>query len=133
MLTYQAIKNKKITVFGGNQIRPNIHIDDLLEIYMMFFSTDKKFNGVYNAGFENMSILEIAKKIQLQTSCKIIKIKDTEDIRSYRVNSSKLMSLGYAPKKNVDIAIDEINKFYKNKINKVHSSSFSVKWLKKII
>ena len=64
MMTYQALKNSKMTVFGGQQTRPNIHIDDLLDIYIFFFTKNKKFNGIFNAGFENLKIIEIAKKIQ---------------------------------------------------------------------
>ena len=61
MLTYQALTNKEITVFGGTQVRPNIHIDDLTDLYL--FILEKKIKGIYNAGFENISILNIAKKI----------------------------------------------------------------------
>jgi nucleoside-diphosphate-sugar epimerase len=131
MLTYQAMKNKKITIFGGDQIRPNIHIDDLLEIYVLFFSNNKKFNGIFNAGFENLSIMQIAKKVQSKIPCEIIKIKNTNDPRSYRVNSDKLLRLGYKPKKNVSCAIEEIMNFYSGKINKVPKNSFSIDWLKK--
>ena len=62
MLTYQALTKGKITVFGGKQIRPNIHIDDLVDLYL--FIIKKKISGIYNAGFENLSILNIAKKIK---------------------------------------------------------------------
>ena len=131
MLTYQAMKDKKIIVFGGNQVRPNIHIDDLLDIYLMFFSNKKKFNGIFNAGFENFSIMQIAKRIKSKIDCKIVKIKNINDPRSYRVNSDKLLNLGYRPKKNVSIAIDEIISFYRKGINKVSKKCFSIEWLKK--
>jgi len=62
-MTYSALKNKKIFVFGGKQIRPNIHIEDLTDIYLMLLK--KKYKKlIVNAGFENLSILEIAKKYQ---------------------------------------------------------------------
>ena len=129
MLTYQAIVNKKITVFGGNQIRPNIHIDDLLDVYQFFFSNNKNLNGIFNAGFENISILQIAKMVSKFIDCKIKVFKNSNDPRSYRVDSSKLLKLGYEPKKNVEIAIQEIIKKYKNE-KKFDPRSFSVNWLK---
>ena len=58
MLVYQAIKNKNINIFGGSQIRPNIHIDDLVDVYMHFLEQNHPA-GVYNAGFENLKIIEL--------------------------------------------------------------------------
>jgi nucleoside-diphosphate-sugar epimerase len=62
MLTFQAVMNKKITVFGGNQTRPNIHIDDMVNVYDHFILNSDIDSGCYNAGFENITILDIAKK-----------------------------------------------------------------------
>ena len=67
MLTYQSIINKSINVFGGQQIRPNIHVDDLVNVYDFFLENDYE-SGFYNAGFENMSILDIANLI-IQQKC----------------------------------------------------------------
>ena len=65
LLTFQAISRGKITVLGGNQIRPNIHIDDICEIYLHLLKNKEIIDsGCYNAGFENISIIDIAKKIQ---------------------------------------------------------------------
>ena len=130
MLTYQAIKNKKITVFGGNQIRPNIHIDDLLRLYIEFFNNNKNYNGIFNAGFENLSIMEIAKLVQSEIPCKIVKIKNVNDIRSYRVNSDKLLKLGFVPEKTVKDAIQEVNIKFKRNINNLDKRFFSIEWLK---
>lgn len=132
MLTYQAIKNKKITVFGGSQIRPNIHIDDLLRLYIKFFNTNKKYNGIFNAGFENLSIMNIAKLVQSNIPCEIIQINNVNDIRSYRVNSDKLLNLGFKPKKNVEDAIIEIKKKFEKNINNLDKRFFSINWLKKV-
>ena len=63
LLTYQAYKNKIINVLGGKQIRPNIHIDDMVSLYD-FALKNKTLEGIYNAGFENISILDISKMIQ---------------------------------------------------------------------
>ena len=58
MFTYQALKNGKINVFGGNQTRPNIHIQDMANIYRHFLNNPEIPSGCYNAGFENISIKE---------------------------------------------------------------------------
>ncbi len=62
MLTMQALTKGKITVFGGDQTRPNIHIDDITDLYL-FLLDHPEHTGVYNAGFENISILDIAKMV----------------------------------------------------------------------
>jgi len=129
MLTYQAIKNKIINVHGGKQIRPNIHIDDLMNVYLFFLNNNKKYNGIFNAGFENLSILEIANSIQKVVNSKINIIKNVNDKRSYRIDSTKLIKLGFYPKKNINNAINEINAYYLNKIDKIHDNCFSLKWL----
>ena len=62
MLTMQALRNQKITVFGGGQVRPNIHIDDITDLYV-FMLDHPEHHGIYNAGFENLSIMEIAQRV----------------------------------------------------------------------
>lgn len=114
LLTYQAFKNNEITVLGGKQIRPNIHIDDMVSLYN-FAIKNKNLSGIFNAGFENISILDIAKKISKITGCKI-SIKKSNDPRSYRLDSSKIVSKGFKPRKNVDTAIHELISFFK-KVN----------------
>ena len=113
LLTYQAFKNNEITVLGGKQIRPNIHIDDMVSLYN-FAIKNKNLSGIFNAGFENISILDIAKKISKITGCKI-SIKKSNDPRSYRLDSSKIISKGFKPRKNVDTAIYELISFFKKK------------------
>ena len=76
MLTYQALEKKLITVFGGKQFRPSIHIKDLSNLFI--FLTKKIPSGCYNAGFENISIIDIAKNKNL-IPCKI------KRCRSYRL------------------------------------------------
>ncbi len=108
MLSYQALQNKKITVLGGEQIRPNIHIDDLANLYLFFVEAEDKLNGIYNAGFENLKILEIAEMIAAKTKTEII-VKESNDPRSYRLCSDKLLETGFSPKKTVMNAISEIS------------------------
>jgi len=62
MLTMQALAKRRITVFGGQQTRPNIHIDDITDVYT-FMLDHPEHSGIYNAGFENISIMDIAKQV----------------------------------------------------------------------
>lgn len=132
-LTFQAIKNKKINVFGGDQIRPNIHILDLCRVFEHFIYRKNISPGVYNAGFENLSIINIAKKISQKTNAKIKILKNTNDPRTYRLDSSKLKNTGFNQKYNVDIAIDQIIKIFKKKKRIInYDKYYTVKWMKKI-
>lgn len=132
MLTLQALKDKIINVHGGYQIRPNIHINDMVNLMCHFIKKNNVKPGIYNAGFENMSILEIAKLIKKEIPCKIL-ISKINDIRSYRLDSSKLIKTGYKPKFKVKDAILEIKNLYENKKLKISKNNFSVKWLKYLI
>src|SRR3990167_2812494 len=105
MLTMQALTNGLITVLGGAQTRPNIHIDDITDLYLFFL--ENKVTGIYNAGFENLSILDIAKLITSFIPAEI-RISESNDPRSYRVNSDKLLKLGFKPSKSVKKAIEEL-------------------------
>ena len=132
LLTIQAIKNKKITVLGGEQTRPNIHIDDIANVYL-FFINNSQHTGVYNAGFEDISILDIAKFIQKKLPEVGIEIKESNDPRSYRVDSSKLLDLGFKPSKNIDIAINEIIDKYNNDSLADEPINHNIKWMEKLI
>ena len=61
MLTMQALSKGTLTVLGGDQTRPNIHIDDLVDVYL--FAFERRLSGIYNAGFENLSVLQIAEAV----------------------------------------------------------------------
>ena len=92
-------------------------------------------SGFYNAGFENLSILEIANKISKKVNTKIKIIKNSNDPRSYRQDSSKLLRSGFVPKFGVDYAINElIEKFNSNKL-KNNKNFYTVKTMvrKKIV
>ncbi|MCX7121806.1 MAG: SDR family oxidoreductase [Gammaproteobacteria bacterium] len=106
MMAIQALTNKVMTVFGGDQVRPNIHIDDITDLYL-FLLDNKNIQGIYNAGFENLSILEIAKLVQKYVDAEI-QITPSNDPRCYRLCSDKLLKTGFKPKKTVENAIQEI-------------------------
>lgn len=129
LLTFQALSNKKITVLGGKQIRPNIHIEDICEVYIHFIKNQNIKSGFYNAGFENISILDISNLIKTKIDCEV-EIKSSNDPRSYRQDSTKLMNTGFVPKKNIAAAIDEIISSYKSGQLIDKEQWHTVKWMK---
>lgn len=143
ILTNYAFKKGFIKVFGGKQKRPNVHIDDMVRVYTDLCENNlSKINKeIFNVGFENLSINQIAKKVKfeveriLKKEIKIIKEK-SNDIRSYHVNSDKIKRiLNFKPKKEVSDAIKEICITFKNKKLSDSFSNinyFNVKKLKKI-
>ena len=115
ILTNHAVNNSKITVFGGAQKRPNLHVQDMVDLYKLLLEVpDEKIAGqIFNAGVQNMSIMEIA-----QVAKRVVEelfpekgdipivTTPTDDIRSYHVNSSKISRvLGFQPKRTVEDAV----------------------------
>ena len=127
LLTMHALSKGKITVFGGKQIRPNIHIDDLTDLYIHFIK-NPQFTGIYNAGFENISILDIAEIVTKHLPVDI-EVTDSNDPRSYRVNSDKVLSTGFKPKKKVENAIEEIIEKFNSGNLKDDEKYYNLKWM----
>lgn len=127
MLTMQGIANNKITVFGGQQTRPNIHIDDITDVYL-FMLDNPQHTGVFNAGFENISILDIAHRVSDVTGAEII-VTDSNDPRSYRLDSSKLLEAGFTPKYTVNDAISQIMEAYKDGTLKDEPHFYNLGWM----
>lgn len=132
MLTMQALTRRKITVFGGKQVRPNIHIDDITDLYIYLLENPEKTSGVFNAGFENISILDIANMVKEHIECEII-ITPSNDPRCYRINSDKLTATGFKPTKNVATAIEEITAAYHNGELKDEEHFHNLKWMQKSV
>ncbi|OHU87568.1 MULTISPECIES: NAD-dependent epimerase/dehydratase family protein [Pseudoalteromonas] len=130
MLTMQALKNGKITVFGGAQVRPNIHIDDITDLYIYMLENPSKTSGVFNAGFENISIMDIAKMVQEKVECEI-EVTPSNDPRCYRINSDKLLATGFIPKKSVAVAIDEIIAAYQQGKLTDEDRYYNLKWMQR--
>ncbi|MDK1285626.1 NAD-dependent epimerase/dehydratase family protein [Pseudoalteromonas umbrosa] len=130
MLTMQALKNKKITVFGGAQVRPNIHIDDITDLYIYMLENPEKTSGIFNAGFENISIMDIAKMVQSKVKCEI-EVTPSNDPRCYRINSEKLLATGFIPKKNVSTAIGEIIEAFENGQLEDQDRFYNLKWMQR--
>ena len=131
LLTMQALTNGKITVFGGDQIRPNIHIDDITDLYLHLID-HPEITGIYNAGFENISIKDIANLISKKVTAEI-SVTPSNDPRSYRINSDKILATGFRPKKTVDDAIKEIIQKFKNNELKDEDHFYNLKWMQKTV
>ena len=88
--------------------------------------------GVFNAGFENISIMEIAKLVTKYVPVEIA-VTGSNDPRSYRINSDKLLSTGYKQKKSVEHAIREIIEKYRVGILKDEDHFYNLRWMEKTI
>jgi nucleoside-diphosphate-sugar epimerase len=129
MLSYQALKNGRITVFGGDQTRPNIHIQDIANVYRHFLTNPEIPSGCYNAGFENISILDIAERVKNEINAEIV-LSASNDPRSYRQDSSKLLGIGFQPSHSVADAISEISEAFKKDALPDDESCYTVKWMR---
>jgi len=145
ILTNHAICNNKIMVFGGNQLRPNLHIKDYSDVVKLLITapSDKIRNEIFNVGYQNMSINEIAilvKKVVEETfpSRKKIEIEKTKsnDNRSYHINSDKIFNqLGFKAKRNIEEAVRDLcDSFKKGLIKESFDNDFyyNVRRLKNI-
>jgi len=104
----QSIKDKKITVFGGTQERPFIHVKDVARSIFHLINLEKK--GTYNITGKNISIINIAKEIININDCEIVIRQDIIDKRNYNINCEKLLDTGFKYEFSIKSAIDEISK-----------------------
>jgi nucleoside-diphosphate-sugar epimerase len=124
ILTNHAVNNGKITVFGGEQMRPNLHILDYCDaVQLLLDAPDEKVaNETFNVGYQNMSILDIAllvKRVEREFPEKgeigIVKTP-TDDKRSYHINSDKIRRvLGYIPKHTIEQAVSDLCRAFKDR------------------
>ena len=115
ILTNHAVTNNKIVVFGGSQLRPNLHVQDYCDAVEMFLAAPKEKiqRETFNVGYQNMSIMEIAQLVKRVVAEEFPGRAETEivttpsdDLRSYHINSDKVYRvLGYRPKYSVEDAI----------------------------
>jgi nucleoside-diphosphate-sugar epimerase len=124
ILTNHAVNKGVITVFGGTQMRPNLHIEDMVDAYQLMLSAPhEKIQGeVFNIGFENHSIADIALMAQkvvaeeMPDKGKIdIVTTPSDDNRSYHVNSDKIFRvLGFRPKRTIEDAVRDLVRAFRN-------------------
>jgi len=112
ILTNHAVNNRKITVFGGQQMRPNIHIEDMAQAYIKSLEwPDEAIDGkIFNVGFDNFTVSEIANKVRKVVGEDIeIVTTPTDDNRSYHVSSAKInKELGFVAEHSVEDAIRDL-------------------------
>ena len=118
ILTSHAVNLNRITVFGGEQMRPNLHIHDMVDLYLMLLEVpDSAVAGkVYNAGYENHTVAALAQKVRNVVQKEIPGREDLEivttpsdDRRSYHISSGKIQrELGFAPKRTVEDAVRDL-------------------------
>lgn len=110
ILTNHAVNTGRIKVFGGSQKRPNIHIDDMVDVYKFLLDQPRERidGGVYNVGYENHTLMELANMVRSVVGNDLeIDILPTDDLRSYHVSSEKIrMELGFIPQKSIIQAIE---------------------------
>jgi nucleoside-diphosphate-sugar epimerase len=126
ILTNHAVNHRKITVLGGAQLRPNLHIQDMADLYEMLLDVpSEQIQGqTFNAGYENMSIMSIAHTVKKVVEQEIagepieIEVAETNDPRSYHINSQKIERvIGFKPKRSVEDAIRDLCRaFRENKL-----------------
>ena len=120
ILTNLAFNKREITVFGGNQLRPNIHIDDMVDSYIKVLDSSKEkiSKKIFNVGFENQTVNELSFIVRdvIGKDVKIIK-KETNDNRSYHISSKKIKDeLGFITKRNIKDAVIDLKKAFETKI-----------------
>ncbi len=123
ILTNHAVNKGKITVFGGSQKRPNLHVQDMVDLYKLLLEVpDGKIAGqTFNAGFQNQSIMAIAEIVKRIVQEEFPEKGDipivttpTDDIRSYHVNSEKIRRvLGFEPKRTIEDAVRDLCRAFK--------------------
>ncbi|MEW6680752.1 MAG: SDR family oxidoreductase, partial [bacterium] len=118
ILTNHAVNKGEITVFGGEQMRPNLHIEDMadLYVYLLELPNGKINKKIYNLGYENYKVKELAEMVRKIINPSIpIKILPTNDHRSYRVSSKKIREeLGFTPKHTIEEAILDLKKAFED-------------------
>jgi len=123
ILTNHAVNAGKITVFGGEQKRPNLHIGDMCDLYQLLLNIeDAKIAGeTFNAGYQNLSIREIAETVKRVVQEEMpgrpeiqIVTTPTNDLRSYHINSDKITAkLGFKPKRGIEDAARDLTRAMK--------------------
>lgn len=112
-LVFQALDKGLIRVFGGDQMRPHINIEDMVSIYESCVLGSLDLSGIYNAGFENLSIRDLAILISEKIKCEI-SYEVSNDPRSYRLDSTKIKEAGFIPRKSVRHAIEDLTQEYES-------------------
>jgi nucleoside-diphosphate-sugar epimerase len=139
ILTNLAYHNREITIFGGDQLRPNIHIQDMVRAYELFINMEnEKINGkIFNIGFENLTVNQLASEVQkvIGSDVKIKKLP-TNDNRSYHISSKKIQDeLGFVTNFSILNAIEDLKRAFEKKILSdclINENYFNIKKMQSI-
>jgi nucleoside-diphosphate-sugar epimerase len=115
ILTNHALNKGKIRINGGEQFRPNLHIEDMVDAYVTVIKQpiEKVKNQIFNVGGPNLTIKEIAEIVSTVTGVTQMEYHETNDPRSYRVDSTKIeRMIGFKPKRNVNDAVQDLTKAF---------------------
>ena len=116
ILTNLAVNTQRITVFGGEQLRPNLHVEDMTDLYLMLLEApDRIIDGkIWNAGYDNLKVREIADMVRAKVSNDVdVIVTPTDDHRSYHVSSKKIRhELGFVPRHTVEDAIVDLKRAF---------------------
>jgi nucleoside-diphosphate-sugar epimerase len=130
LFVLQAFQSNVITVTGGKQIRPNIHMKDMVSVYLHFLKNWQLPSGTYNAGFENLEIGEIAELVAKVSGAKV-NLVSSNDPRSYRLDSTKLLGTGFKREFSVSEAVSEMFEALKNGAVLDDPRFHTVRWMKR--
>lgn len=145
ILTNHAVNNNKITVFGGSQLRPNLHVQDYVDVVELLLTApdDKIADMIFNVGTQNLSLMEIAHLVKRVVEEEFpgrgelaIVTTPTDDIRSYHINSDKIKRmLGFVPQYTVENAVRDLCHAFRD--NRIPNSMeddyyFNVRRLKRL-
>lgn len=122
ILTNHAVNKGKITIFGGEQARPNIHIEDMTDLYVksLAYPAEKINRKIFNAGYQNLKMKDIAVLVRAGVASEMnrqdieLATTPTDDNRSYRISSEKIRSeLGFTPARTIEDAVRDLCRAFK--------------------
>lgn len=112
ILTNHAINTGKIKIFGGDQLRPNIHIQDMVDLYLLLLEApaEKIAGKIFNAGYENHKVRELAEMVRSNVGDDVaLETVPTDDNRSYQISSAKIArELGFTAGHTIDEAVRDL-------------------------
>jgi len=116
ILANHAYHNRKIKVFGGEQLRPNIHIEDMTDLYAQLLDepAERIAGKIFNAGYENHKVRDIAAMVRREIGDDVaVERTETDDIRSYHISSQKIADqLGFRPKHHIAEAVADLKRAF---------------------
>lgn len=121
LFSAQAIVEKFITVYGGHQFRPFLHVSDAAD--SLIFALENNLSGTYNVVSENFSILQVAERISKITNCEIRMSNENEDKRDYKVSTAKIKKMGFNSSKTIEDAVNEIKQAFDEGVIKDYKES----------